>query len=162
MTNPTTVERKSERELIVTRTVNGPARLVYEAWTNPELFVGWWVPKSSGVTLLSFKMDIRTGGKYRLEFAHPASGQPMAFFGTYIEVTPPSRLSWTNEESADGAVTTVTFEEKNGTTLVVLHDLYPSKDALDAAVASGSTSGFDEQFAQLEELLITLGARVGQ
>jgi len=153
MTNTTTAERKSERELVVTRTFNGPARLVFEAWTNPELFVRWWVPKTSGVSLLSFEMDIRTGGRYRLEFGHPSSEQPMAFFGTYIEVTPPSRLVWTNEESADGAVTTVTFEERGDKTLVVLHDLYPSKEALDAAVASGSTSGFGEQFEQLDELL---------
>jgi uncharacterized protein YndB with AHSA1/START domain len=162
MTNATTVERKSERELVVTRTVNAPARIVFEAWTNPKLFVGWWVPKSSPVSLLSFEMDIRTGGSYRLEFGHPASEQPMVFFGTYIEVTPPTRLVWTNEESADGAVTTVMFEEKGDTTLVVLHDLYPSKEALDAAIASGSTSGFGEQFEQLDELLVTPDASAGR
>lgn len=151
--NRTAVERKSERELVVTRSFNGPARIVFAAWANPELFTRWWVPKSSGVTLLSCEMDIRTGGTYRLVFGHPASGQPMAFFGRYIEVTPHTRLVWTNDESADGAVTTVTFEEKDGRTLVVLRDLYPSKKALDDAVASGSTSGFDEQFAQLDALL---------
>jgi uncharacterized protein YndB with AHSA1/START domain len=154
MTNSTNVERASERELVVTRNVNGPARLVFEAWTNPALFLRWWIPKSSGVSLLSSEMDIRTGGAYRLVFSHPSAPQPMAFFGKYIEVTPPSRLVWTNEESADGAVTTVTFEEKDGKTLVVLHELYPSKDALDAAIASGSTSGFGEQFSQLDALLV--------
>lgn len=162
MKNRSTVERKSERELVVTRTVNGPARIVFEAWTKPELFVRWWVPKSSGVSLLSWEMDIRVGGRYRLEFAHPASGQPMAFFGRYIEVTPPSRLAWTNEESDDGAVTTVTFEEKGDKTLLVLSELYPSKQALDAAIASGSTSGFSETFEQLDELLATLGGSVGR
>ena len=150
MKNRTTVERKSERELVVTRTFNGPARIVFEAWTKPELFRRWWVPKSSGVSLLSCEMDIRVGGRYRLEFGHPASEQPMAFFGRYLEVTPPSRLVWTNEESDDGAVTTVTFEEKGGKTLLVLHELYPSKEALDAAIASGSTSGFSETFEQLD------------
>jgi uncharacterized protein YndB with AHSA1/START domain len=156
----TTVERKSERELVVMRTVNGPARIVFEAWTKPELFVRWWVPKSSGVSLLSWEMDIRTGGRYRLEFGHPGSEQPMAFFGRYIEVTPPSRLVWTNEESDDGAVTTVTFEEKGDMTLLVLHELYPSKQALDAAIASGSTGGFSETFEQLDDLLATMGAGV--
>jgi uncharacterized protein YndB with AHSA1/START domain len=151
--NTTTVERKSERELVVTRTVNAPARIVFEAWAKPELFVRWWVPKTSGVTLLSWEMDIRTGGKYRLEFGHPASEQPVAFFGKYIEVTPPLRLVWTNDESSDGAVTTVTFEEHGAQTLVVLRDLYPSKEALDAAMASGSISGYAEQFEQLDELL---------
>jgi uncharacterized protein YndB with AHSA1/START domain len=151
--NRTAVDRESERELVVTRSFNGPARIVFEAWANPALFAQWWVPKSSGVSLLSCDMDIRTGGTYRLEFGHPSADRPLAFFGKYIEVTPPSRLVWTNEESADGAVTTVTFEEKDGRTLVVLRDLYPSKKALDDAVASGSTSGFDEQFAQLDALL---------
>ena len=154
----TKVERRSERELVVTRIVKGPARLVFEAWSRPELFQRWWVPKSSGVTLLSCEMDIRTGGSYRLVFSHPASGQPMAFFGRYIEVTPPSRLVWTNEESGEGgAVTTVTFEDRGDETLVVLSDLYQSKRALDEAIASGSTSGFEEQFAQLDALLFTHG-----
>jgi uncharacterized protein YndB with AHSA1/START domain len=162
MKSRTTVERKSERELVVTRTVNGPARIVFEAWTKPELFVRWWVPKSSGVSLLSWEMDIRVGGRYRLEFGHPASERPMAFFGRYLEVTPPLRLVWTNEESADGAVTTVTFEEQGDKTLLVLHELYPSKEALDAAIASGSTGGFNETFEQLDELLTTLGGSVGR
>ena len=160
--NDTMVERKSDRELVVTRTVNAPARIVFEAWTKPELFVRWWVPKSSGVSLLSWEMDIRVGGRYRLEFGHPGSEQPMAFFGRYIEVTPPSRLVWTNEESDDGAVTTVTFEEKGDKTLLVLHELYPSKEALDAAIASGSTGGFSETFEQLDELLATLGGSGGR
>src|SRR4051812_25228433 len=134
--NRTTVERKSERELVVTRTVNGPARLVFEAWTKPELLKRWWAPKSFGVSLLSCEADVRVGGKYRLVFGHPASPEPMAFFGRYIEVTPHSRLVWTNDEGDDGeVVTTVTFEEKSGKTLLVVHDLYPSKEALDGAIA---------------------------
>lgn len=149
----TTVDRKSDRELVVTRRFNAPARIVFEAWSTPELFLRWWIPKSSGVSLVASQMDIRTGGGYRLTFNHPAMPQPMTFFGTYIEVTPPSRMVWTNEESADGATTTVTFAEKDGRTLVVLTDLYPSKEALDAAIASGSTSGFDEQFGQLDAAL---------
>src|SRR5690349_2268768 len=156
--NRTAVERTSERELVVTRTVNGPARTVFEAFTNPELFKQWWVPKSCGLTLLSCELDVRTGGTYRLVFSHKGS-EPMAFFGRYLEVTPPSRLVWTNDEGEDGgAVTTATFEEKGGRTLLVLHDLYPSKEALDAAIASGSTSGFEETFDQLDELLVTLPA----
>jgi len=157
--NGTTVERKSERELVVTRTINGPARLVFEAWTKPELFKQWWVPKSFGLTLLSCEMDARVGGKYRLVFRHGAS-ESMAFYGTYVEVTPHSRLVWTNEEEGDaGQVTTVTFEEKAGKTLLVLHELYPSKEALDA---SGSTGGMPETLEQLDEFVVTLGARVGR
>lgn len=160
--NPTTVERTSGREVVVTRTFNGPARLVYEAWTTPELLLRWWAPKSYGVSFLSCEADVRTGGSYRFVFSHPSSEQPMAFFGRYLEVTPPSRLVWTNDEGGEGgAVTTVTFEDRGGETLVVMSDLYPSKQALDDAIASGATGGQDETFAQLDELLAALGASVG-
>ena len=161
--NHTAAERISERELRVTRTVNGPARLVFEAWTNPELFKRWWVPKSAGLTLLSCEMDVRVGGRYGLVFKHPAAPEPMEFFGRYLEVTPHSRLVWTNEEGGDsGQVTTVTFEERGGRTLLVMRDLYPSKEALDAAIASGSTAGgMDEQFEQLDQLLAALSEVAG-
>ena len=160
MKNRTTVERKSERELVVTRTFNGPARIVFEAWTKPELLKLWWAPKSTGASLLSCEADVRVGGGYRFEFGHEAS-KPMAFFGRYVEVTPHSRLVWTNDESDDGAVTTVTFEEKGGKTLLVMHELYPSKEALDGALA-GMEGGMPETFAQLDELLVTLGSSVGR
>ena len=163
MKNRTTVERKSERELVVTRTFNGPARIVFEAWTKPELLKRWWAPKSTGVSLLSCEADVRVGGRYRFVFvfAHDAS-KPMEFFGRYIEVTPHSRLVWTNDEGDDdGAVTTVTFEEQGGKTLLVMHELYPSKEALDGAIA-GMEGGTPEQFEQLDELLVTLGASVGR
>ncbi|MGO7203821.1 SRPBCC domain-containing protein [Rhizobium ruizarguesonis] len=128
----TVVERRSERELVVTRTFNGPVRLVFDAWTKPELFKLWWAPKSMGVPLLSCEMDVRTGGSYRITFGHDAS-DAMAFFGKYLDVSPPSRLVWTNDESEGAAVTTVTFEEEDGRTLLVLQELYPSNEALDEA-----------------------------
>jgi uncharacterized protein YndB with AHSA1/START domain len=163
MKNRTTVERTSERELVVTRAFNGPARSVFEAWTTPELLTQWWAPKSFGASFISCEADVRAGGTYRFVFGHPASEQPMAFFGRYIDVTPYSRLVWTNDEGGEGgAVTTVTFEERGAETLVVMHDLYPSKEALDDAIASGSTGGFSETFEQLDELLVTQGARVGR
>ena len=153
----TTVERRSERELVVTRTFDAPARLVFDAWTRPEHFRRWWVPKSMGMTLLSCEMDVRVGGRYHLNF-----GVGMDFFGRYLEVTPPSRLVWTNEEAGDsGQVTTVTFEEKAGKTLLVMHELYPSKEALDAA-GTGAADAMVETFAQLDELLVTLSASVGR
>src|SRR3954462_3505671 len=157
----TIVERTSERELVVTRTVEGPARIGFEAWTKPELFQRWWAPKSFCVSLISYEADVRTGGAYRLVLGHPSSEQRMAFFGRYIEVTPPSRLIWTNDEGGEGGpVTTVTFEEKDGATRVVVHELYRSKEALDDAMASGATSGWGEQFAQLDDLLVILDAKV--
>ena len=154
--NLTTVERKSDRELVVTRTFNGPARIVFEAWTKPELFRQWWVPKSMGMSLLSCEMDVRVGGKYRLEFAHGDS--TAAFFGTYKEVMLHSRLVWTNEESDDGPVTTVTFAETGGKTLLVMHELYSSKEALDAA-GTGAADAMGETFGQLDELLGALSPR---
>ncbi len=156
----TAVERKSERELVVTRTFNAPARIVFEAWTKPELFMRWWAPKSTGVPLLSCEMDVRAGGGYRVTFGHDAS-TALAFFGKYIEVIPNARLVWTNEESDAAAVTTVTFEERGEKTLLVLHELYPTKEALDDACI-GMEGGMPEQFAQLDELLVTLGASVGR
>jgi uncharacterized protein YndB with AHSA1/START domain len=158
MQNRAAAERTSDRELIVRRTVSGPARLVYEAWTRPELFERWWVPKSFPVSLQSCELDVRVGGGYKLVFGH--EGSTMEFFGRYVEVTPPSRLAWTNDESEGGPVTTVTFEEAAGKTLVTVHELYPSKQALDDAIASGST-GIDampESLEQLDELLVTLGS----
>jgi len=146
-----------EREFVVTRTFDGPARLEFEAWTKPELLKLWWAPKSTGMSLLSCEADVRVGGKYRFVFGHGAS-KTMAFFGKYIEVTPHSRLVWTNEEGNGGeAITTLTFEENGGKTLLVLHELHPSKEALDAVIA-GMEGGMSETFEQLDELLVTLGA----
>ena len=156
----TSVQRKSDREVVVTRTVDAPARLVFEAWTRAELFQQWWVPKSLGMTLRSCDLDVRVGGGYRLVFGvDPAN--TMAFFGKYLEVVPPSRLVWTNEESGDaGPVTTLTLNEKDGKTLIVLTERYPTKEALDAA-GTGAQDAMHETFGQLDELLATLGATAG-
>lgn len=155
MTNPTTIEQTSDRELVVTRIFEGPPRIVFEAWTTPELMKRWWAPNSIGVPLRSCEMDARTGGGYRLEFGHDDS-ESMAFVGKYLEVTPPSRLVWTNEEGEDGPVTTVTFEERAGRTFLTVHELYQSKEALEAG--RGAEQGLPEQFAQLDELLADLVA----
>src|SRR5436189_4662555 len=152
--NRTTVERKSDREVVVTRTTNGPARIVFEAFTKAELLKRWWVPKSMGMTLLSCEVDARVGGNYRLVFDH--APEPVAFFGTYVEVTPYSRLAWTNDEGGHGGpVTTVTFEDRGSKTLVVLRERYPSKEAFDAG--AGSADALTETFDQLDELLLSLG-----
>jgi uncharacterized protein YndB with AHSA1/START domain len=151
------VQKKSEREVVVTRTFDAPARLVFEAWSRAELFGKWWVPRSMGMTLRSCEMDVRTGGRYRLVFGdNPAN--PMAFFGRYLEVVPDKRIVWTNEESGDaGSVTTATFEERDGKTLLVVSELYPTKEALDAA-GTGAQEAMNETFGQLDELLTELSA----
>jgi uncharacterized protein YndB with AHSA1/START domain len=152
----TAVERASDHELVVTRTVQGPVGLVYLAWTSPELFQRWWVPRSFPIALLSCELDVRVGGGYRLVFGH--EGQTMAFFGRYLEVTPGARLAWTNDEADGGPVTTVTFQQIGDRTQVVVRDRYPSKEALDAAIASGTTgiSSMPESLTQLDELVVTL------
>lgn len=152
MLKPTAVERQSDRELVVTRTFDAPAHLVFQAWSKPELFKRWWIPASAGLSLLSCEMDVRTGGSYRLVFRHPMSEQPMAFFGTYTEVIPDRRIVWTNEESDQGAVTTVTFDDEGGKTRVTFHERYPTEAALDEALA-GSAEALPQQFAQLDALL---------
>ena len=154
----TTVKKKSDREVVVTRTFDAPARLVFEAWSKPELFKKWWVPRSMGMTLRSCEMDVRTGGTYRLVFGDDPAN-PMAFFGKYLEVVPNQRIVWTNEESGDaGSVTTVTLEERDGKTLLVLSELYPTKEALDEA-GTGAQDALGETFGQLDELLVELSAR---
>jgi uncharacterized protein YndB with AHSA1/START domain len=158
----TTMERTSERELVVSRTIDGPAHIVFDAWTDPELMKRWWVPRSVPIILLSCEMDVRVGGTYRLVFqVDPTT--TMAFHGRYLEVSPATRLVWTNEEGeGDAVVTTVTFDEDQGRTRLVVHDLYPSKDALDDAIASGSTAGWDEMLGQLDELIVELHADSGR
>jgi len=159
--NRTTVEPTSEREIVVTRTFDAPARLVFQAWTTPALFKRWWIPKSMPLTLLSYEADIRTSGSYRLVFDVDGT-RTMAFFGTYLEVTPHSRIVWTNDESGEnGAVTTVTLEEQGEKTRLVLHELYRSKEARDAAFASGAYDGMGETFEQLDDVLVTLGTGDG-
>jgi uncharacterized protein YndB with AHSA1/START domain len=149
----TTVKRVSELELAVTRIFDAPARIVFEAWTNPELFIRWWAPKSMGVPLRSCQMDVRPGGTYRLEFGTDAAST-FAFFGKYIEVVPPTRLAWTNDEGEDGGISTVTFVEDGGKTLLTFSEVYPTKEALETS--QGGLDGTPEQFAQLDELLATL------
>jgi uncharacterized protein YndB with AHSA1/START domain len=153
MKNETTVERKSEREVVITRTFNAPAQLVFEAWTKPELMRRWWVPKSAGMTLRSCEMDVRTGGTYRFVFPHPAAPEGMAFFGRYVEVSPYSRLVWTNDEGGvdAGQLSTLTLEDRGDTTRIVLHEVYPSREACEAGM--GAYDGMPESFVQLDEIL---------
>jgi uncharacterized protein YndB with AHSA1/START domain len=152
----TATDRRSDREVVVTRIFNAPARIIFDAWTKPEIITKWWTPASFGITFISCEMDVRTGGTYKFVMGHPAFDQPMAFHGRYLEVDPPKRLVWTNEEGEEGSVTTVTFEEKDGKTHLTLSDVYPSKAALDEAMASGSIGGYPEQFEGLDALLKSL------
>jgi uncharacterized protein YndB with AHSA1/START domain len=151
--NVTTTDRRSDREVVVTRTFDAPARIVFAAWTTPELLMKWWTPESFGITFISCEADVRTGGTYKFVMSHPSFDQPMAFHGRYLEVVPGKKIVWTNEEGEPGSVTTVTFEEKDGKTLLVLSDVHPSKAALDAELESGAISGYPEQFNQLDILL---------
>jgi uncharacterized protein YndB with AHSA1/START domain len=150
--NRTSVERVSDCEVVITRLINAPPRVVWQAWTRADLFPQWWIPKSMPIPLKSCEMDVRVGGGYRLVFVH--EGNEMAFFGTYREVVPEQRLVWSNDEAGEaGQISTVTLEEQAGKTLVVMRERFPTKDALDAAMASGSMDGMPETFDQLEEFV---------
>src|SRR5215203_4343476 len=150
--NRTSVERRGDRELVVRRMFDAPPSAVFRAWSQPELFQRWWVPKSaSGVSLMSCDMDVRTGGKYRLEFGAGGS-DTMAFYGKYLEVVPDERIVWTNDEGEEGAITTLIFEDQGGTTLLNFHEVYPSREAHEEAL-QGSAAGLPEQLDQLDELL---------
>lgn len=155
--HPVIAERKSACELLITRSFDAPAALVFEAWAQPELFRQWWTPKSLGMTIVSCEMDVQTGGSYRLEIGHPASDSPMAFFGRYLEVVPGKRIVWTNDESGEGPITTVTFEELDGVTTVAIANVFPTAQALEAELASGATDCMDETLAQLDEVLLAQG-----
>jgi hypothetical protein len=144
-------ERIGNLELSATRLFAAPVPAVFAAWTQPDLMMQWWAPKSMGVPLRACEMDVRTGGRYRLVFG-PDAENSMAFVGRYLEAAPPHRLVWTNEESEDGAVTTVTFEDQDGRTRLVFHERYPSREARDEACA-GMEGGMAEQFVQLDDLL---------
>jgi len=158
----TVTERRSDRDLVVTRTFDAPVRLVYQAWTQAELFQLWWAPKSSPVPMIACEMDVRTGGGYSVSFGHDLASA-MTFYGKYVDVVPDERIVWTNEESGQVTVTTVTFEDDDGRTRLTMHDRYPSKDALDATIAGAQDAAMDdptsEQFRQLDDLLVTLVAK---
>jgi uncharacterized protein YndB with AHSA1/START domain len=154
----TTVKRISDVEVRVTRVFDAPAHIVFEAWSNPELFAQWWVPKSIGANLRSCQMDVRTGGSYRLEFGNDGE-TTFVFFGNYTDVVPPTRIVWTNEEGGNIAISTVTFVEKDGRTHLTFTETHPTKQALDDSL--GGMEGTPEQFAQLDEMLVRLKAKSG-
>ncbi len=150
--NRTFVERKGDRELVVTRIFDAPPATVYQAWSEPELFKRWWMPKSiAGVSLIGCEMEVRTGGKYRLEFS-TGGHDTMVFYGKYLDVVPNQRIVWTNDEGEEGAITTVTFAKRGGKTLLTFHEIYPTAEALEEAL-QGSAAGLPEQLDQLEDLI---------
>lgn len=150
--NRTSVERRGERELVITRTFNAAPSTVFKAWSRPELFQRWWVPKSApGIALVACDMDVRTGGKYRLEFG-TCGAETMAFHGKYLEVIPNERIVWTNDEDEEGAITTVTFVAQGGKTLLTFHEAYPTIEALEDAL-QGSAVALPEQLQQLDDAL---------
>jgi uncharacterized protein YndB with AHSA1/START domain len=159
--NRTTVERTSDRELVISRTFEARARIVWDAWTRPELLKRWWAPRSLGVTLFSCEVDLRVGGRYRYVFGHTPE-HAMAFSGTFTEIVACARLVCTQlfepMASAGEAIVAATFEERDGRTRVVQRALYPSKQSLDGAIASGMEKGARATFEQLEELVAALGA----
>jgi uncharacterized protein YndB with AHSA1/START domain len=155
----TILERRSDRELVLTRTIHGPARLVFDAYTKPELLKRWWAPASMGVSMFSCEIDPRVGGRYRYAYGRDPK-QQMAFSGTFTEVVPHERLVCTSlfeqMPAAGEAIVTTTFTERDGKTVVVLHQLFPSKQVMDGAIAAGMENGMRITMDQLEELVVAL------
>jgi uncharacterized protein YndB with AHSA1/START domain len=159
MRNETIVERTTDRELVVTRTFNAPAHIVFDAWTKPELLKRWWAPKSFGVSLFECESDLRVGGTYRYAFGRDPKN-PEVFSGRYVEVNSPSRLVLTQiyerMRNAGEAIVTATFEESEGRTRLTLRQLFPSKEALEGALASGMEHGMRVTLDQLDALVASL------
>lgn len=152
----TGIERIGECELAITRRFDAPPHIVFRAWSEAALFRRWWVPQSvPGIQLVGCEIDMRTGGKYRLEFG-TGGDETMAFYGKYLDVVPNERIVWTNDEGEEGAITTVTFTAVDGQTLLRFHELYPSKEALEEAL-EGSAAPLPEQFDQLAAVLAEAG-----
>jgi uncharacterized protein YndB with AHSA1/START domain len=160
----TSLERASDRELVIARTFNGPARIVFDAWTRPEHVSRWWAPQALGVSVVSCDAEVRVGGRYRYVL-QPRKGGAIAFSGEYLEVTPHSRLVYTSffeptalgpMEGVPAVVVTVTFDEQDGRTHMVSRELYPSKEVLDGALASGMEPGVHATMDQLDELVSSL------
>jgi uncharacterized protein YndB with AHSA1/START domain len=162
--NRTTLERTSDREIVVTRAFNGPPHIVFDAWTRPELVSRWWAPKSLGVSIVSCEADVRVGGRYRYVLQTRTS-EVFAFSGTYTEVTPHSRLVYTtifeptgvaSTDESEAAICTITFEAQGAKTHLVSRELYPSKGVLDAVLATGMETGMRVTMDQLDELVASL------
>jgi len=165
MTDPkhdTSMELRDDRDVVIARTFNAPARLVYDAWTKPEFVRRWWAPRSHGVSLVVCDADIRVGGAYRYVMRKDGDGADgdIGFSGRYVELTPHSRIVLTQifEPMADAGevVITVSFDEVDGQTHLVSQERYPSKEARDAAVGAGMEQGMRESMDQLEALVVAL------
>lgn len=160
MKNETIVERTSDRELVVTRTFDAPAQIVFDAWTKPDLLKQWWAPKSFGVSLFECEQDLRVGGAYRFAFGRDPTS-PEVFTGRYLEVDPPARLVFTQiyERMAHvgEAVVTAIFDESQGRTRLTLRQVFPSREALEGALASGMERGMRITLDQLDELVASMG-----
>jgi len=154
--NRTVSEVRGDLELVITRTIDGPPRIVFDAWTRLDLLVRWWAPSRAGVPGEGFALDLRPGGKWR-SVLKLHTGDELAFSGTYLEVVPPSRLVYTSvfepRPEAGEVMCTVTFEDRDAKTLVTLREVFPSRAALEAALRSG----MDESLDQLDDLIASLG-----
>ena len=159
-TAPTmTVTTPSDREVAMTRVVNAPRRLAFEAWTNPE-HVPHWMLGPEGWAMPVCEIDLRPGGKWHMVW-RKESGVEMGMSGEYREVTPPERVVSTERWGPEWpeTINTVTFVEAGGKTTITVTILYPSKAARDAAMETGMRDGMVPTFNRLEAYLATLGGR---
>lgn len=152
--NHTSMELVADREIVIALVFRAPARIVFDAWTRPELVRRWWAPRSHRVEVVDCQADVRAGGKYR--YLLRKDGRDLGFSGTYREVTPHARLVYTQVfEPVPGSevIVSVTFDERDGETHLLAHELHPSKEARAAALATGMEQGMRESMEQLDELV---------
>ena len=148
------VTTPSDREVVVTREFDAPARLVFEAWTNCK-HLPHWLLGPEGWTMPKCEVDLRVGGKYRFGWFRPETGKGFEMYGSYVEIDPPGRLVST--ESMEGApgetLNTIILEEIEGRTHMTLTIVYDSKEFRDMVLKTGMTRGMEASFDRLSGYL---------
>jgi uncharacterized protein YndB with AHSA1/START domain len=149
---------RGDREMVMTREFAAPRRLVFDAWTQPELLTRWFGIDYNGWRFAACEVDLRIGGAYRFEWRKAPSGV-MVIHGVYREVTAPERTVYTECVSwfPGEAVNTAEFVEREGLTRLTITTVFDSAAARDGALASGMEEGLSVQLATLDDVLATLG-----
>lgn len=152
----TTFTTPSDREIVMTRVVDAPRRLVWDAWTKPE-HLPHWMTGPEGWTMPVCEIDLRPGGAWHFVWRRD-DGTEMGMRGVYREITPPERLVCTESWGGDWpeTINTLVLSEEAGRTTISQTVLYPSKEARDAALQTGMKDGASTSFDRLAEYLRTL------
>lgn len=163
---PAEVSMPSDTEVLVKRGFNAPVELVWQAYTQPDLLRRWLLGPDDW-TMPICEMDVRVGGKYRWRWKNLKDGKEFGFYGEFLEVTPHSQFRHTehydpgdfgDSMGEQPAIVTVTFEDRNGTTLVSTLLKYAMKEDRDAALSTGMTDGMEMSYSNLDNVLTSQAA----